>query len=246
MSKAPSATPRPKVSSTLRSLAACSTSSAKANGERPCSSPSQEPSPHQTRKADHEMQDACGARDGRQRGGQEIAARHQPRHRRLLLPSAAVPRLQRPGFALCPEGRSERACPNRRRACHEGHRPARARDQRRSRRGKSAKARRHRPRRLHQLLLRQSGAHQGRRRVPRRDEGLVHPPLSVASPCKPCPPTSWPTRPAGWNRKPSRPPTGCRSTTSPCSTIESTALKAPWRTSCSPWSGSMTEGRHPA
>ena len=32
----------------------------------------------------------------------------------------------------------------------------------------------------------------------------------------------------------------------PCSTIESTALKAPWRTSCSPWSRSMTEGRHPA
>lgn len=72
------------------------------------------------------------------------------------------------------------------------------------------------------------------------------PSLSVASPCKPCPSTSWSTRSTGWNRKPSRPPTGCRSTTSPCSTIESTALKAPWRTSCSPWSRSMTEGRHPA
>lgn len=51
-----------------------------------------------------------------------------------------------------------------------------ARNQRRSGRGRSAKARRHRPRRLHQLLLRQSGAYQGRRRVPQRDEGLVHPP----------------------------------------------------------------------
>ena len=59
-------------------------------------------------------------------------------------------------------------------------------------------------------------------------------PLSVASPCAPCLSTSWSTRSTGWNRKPSRPPTGCRSTTSPCSTIESTALKAPWRTSCSP------------
>ncbi|WP_417300665.1 nucleotidyl transferase AbiEii/AbiGii toxin family protein [Ellagibacter isourolithinifaciens] len=56
-------------------MAACSTSSAKTNGERPCSSLSQEPSPHPTRKADHETQDARGARDGRQRGGQEIAAR---------------------------------------------------------------------------------------------------------------------------------------------------------------------------
>ena len=70
--------------------------------------------------------------------------------------------------------------------------------------------------------------------------------MKVASPCKPCPSTSWSTRSTGWNRKPSRPPTGCRSKTSPCSTIESTALKAPWRTSCSPWSRSMTEGRHPA
>lgn len=42
------------LSSTLRSLAACSTSSAKTNGERPCSNPSQEPSPHLTRKADYE------------------------------------------------------------------------------------------------------------------------------------------------------------------------------------------------
>ena len=57
---------------------------------------------------------------------------------------------------------------------------------------------------------------------------------SVASPCKPRPSTSWSTRSMGWNRKPSRPPTGCRIKTSPCSTIESTALKAPWRTSCSP------------